>query len=160
VSLLKTAILYPTLAILEVNEVIAEIASDNAEKNTASKIPVDTRQKENNNILNTLLFLMGGLIITGRRDIMIFMLGVVERIKNIYKGIFGSDYTYSVLSWINSYRQRILKFLTPLQKCILNRSDEYDINPINIVLGGIFIISQKVTRILNCIFGVRVIFFS
>jgi hypothetical protein len=37
---------------------------------------------------------------------------------------------------ITYYKNWILKFITPMEKCIQSRSEEYDINPLNVILWG------------------------
>jgi len=105
--------------------------------------------KKDENFSNVLFFLLSSIAVVPADKILILILMVV------FIGLFIGNSTINLYKYKEEYnllRAKFylwwcLKFLTPVQKCILNRSDEFDINPISKVWS--FILHGTSPRLLR-----------
>ncbi len=141
-SLLKTAFVYPSIAILEVNDFIKDISSA---EDKAETVPVN-KKEQSNKTLKLLFLILSTMLVSNEKLFLMLLIMVFAAICMGFKKTFNRDVRILMPPDIKFYLWWRLKFLTPLQKCILNRSNEYDINLIN--MYGWALYACKKTRIL------------
>ncbi len=144
ISLLKTAFVYPSIAILEVNDFIKDVSSA---EDKAETVPVN-KKEQSNKTLKLLFLILSTMLVSNEKFFLILLIMVFAGICIGFKKTFNRDNRIFLPPDIKFYLWWRLKFLTPLQKCILNRSDEYDINPIN-MYGWALYASRKNPHFVN-----------
>jgi len=104
----------------------------------------DTAPEKNDkksDLSGILLFLLNSMAIVSPEKLIFILLltaAVLSRLIGFKDGhiVYKSVFKPPDLSF---YKWWSLKFLSPLQKCLYNRSDEYDINPIYMLDGGVYV---------------------
>ncbi|MFH1415291.1 MAG: hypothetical protein ABIH89_04335 [Elusimicrobiota bacterium] len=99
------------------------------------KIPtVPEQRKESRKFAGFMAYIISTIIISGDKSILLMLIcfvGIAVREISMKK----RDLEVLILPKLKFYQWWSLRFLNPLQKCIVNRSDEYDINPIRGIYG-------------------------
>lgn len=127
--LLKTAVTSsPNNTILFVNRFIVENCMPDKFKHTTPK--TSQKKEKKDKVLKTLFFLLNSVVFAGDKTFLIFILSALYlkiwcSKRNPSLSVRGSPF----LAFIRYYLLWGLKFLTPIQKCISSRADEYDIDP-------------------------------
>lgn len=122
-SSLRNSFDFNAATVINVNGFIRDIAS------TGSSDKAPSGQKETKKVFNFLFFLMGAVVLSGEKFLVILMLSAFaffngftkKNLTGIYRINRPPDDYY--LWWI-------LNFLSPVQKCISNLADKYDMNPL------------------------------
>jgi hypothetical protein len=117
------------------NQLLAKIDCNSYFKNlySAKKAPrnrpAQTKKNKFTGINLRLLFYMFGICIAFHNKKLIHIL-VLNSIMLWRDKAFGRIDLYLKLPYIALYKSKVLKFLSPIQKCIEARADEYDIEPV------------------------------
>ena len=149
VSLFQTSLKLHSKIFLGFYTIIDDIGSIVNSKKTN---PVDTKEK-NNKTLSVFLFALSAILINKKINLVILVMLILTGCCIYKKTIFSSD--DKIPDIIKGYLLRMLRFITPVNKCILNRADQYDINPISIVVNGIIKLSLNLNRALSKKFKAR-----
>ncbi|MFH1416154.1 MAG: hypothetical protein ABIH89_08755 [Elusimicrobiota bacterium] len=131
VSLLKTALNYPSIAVMEVNGCVKGAATGSVQE--TSNRAGDSNDKDSRKIFNFLFLIMGGALFASKESMfLVFLIGILAAVSVCLKSFTDylkrrcrppdDDFQY--------YSRWRLKFITPVDKCIQNLADKYDINPI------------------------------
>jgi len=106
--------------------------------NTDSKVPVrESGRRKKDGFLKNFYFFLSILIIKEKAVLLmvIAFIGFVVKRKNYRELKITEAVFYARMKF---YLWWALRFLTPLQMCMLNRADEYDINPAGIA-GDVYL---------------------
>jgi hypothetical protein len=130
ISMINSNSSYASKTVVVFDRITKGLMSFNEEKSPLnSKAP----EKKKSKYSGLLLYIISTILITNeKRLLLVLIVSFLSLfIKNGKKRtVKGND--RGILSKLKFYLWWRLKFLTPLQKCICERSDEYDINPMNI----------------------------
>lgn len=152
VSFIKARILKPYLSVLvNIDSIDGFMATPEGSSGPLKAAPV--REKRNNKLIQQIFFILSTVIIT-QKDLVFLLIAVMALIASVSGSAICSkkDFIKTRMDFrMGYYISWILKFLNPLEKYLMNRSNEYDIEH---VIG----FPGKRTRTLNCMFGVRVFF--
>ena len=126
--LIKTVMPYPGKTAVMINRFIKFSPFHEAapEKNS----PMRQKEEKSKNTTGLMFFLLSSFLVCNEKTLLILVLIIaLITIKEIHRR--GVDYkSLFVPPDIWYYRCWRLKFITPIEKCIYNRADQYDINPI------------------------------
>jgi hypothetical protein len=120
---------YASKTIVVFDRITKGLKSFNKEKN-----PLNSKSPENkkNKYSGLLFYILSTILITNEKKLLLVLMVSIAYafIKNCKKSRIKGNESI-VVPKMKFYLWWCLKFLTPLQKCIRERADEYDINPIN-----------------------------
>ncbi|MFH1416156.1 MAG: hypothetical protein ABIH89_08765 [Elusimicrobiota bacterium] len=156
VSFFKTKILFPYLTIFtESEEFFREVKiSSEEEKSNTKSVPV--RKKAGRGLFGHLYYVLSAVLMTNRELFFLLMVAVFTfGTTLIRKKAYDRDCYMPgrIRAGIMYYTSWILKFLTPWDRYLKSRVNEFDIARVKGFRG-------KGTRILNEVFGMRVFFMS
>jgi len=126
-NIIKEIIAFHSNPLVRINRTVTGSTEDF--KSEPSK---DASENRENNFADILFFLLNTVLISNEKSFLfilffaMFLLSSASNKLNVRKFRTGS---VKPPDWLHYLRWR-LKFVTPLQKCMQNRSDEFDINPI------------------------------
>jgi len=141
-SSIKTHFVNMSASNIVFNNIVKGIFSGDSK----NKVPLNKKDKEENNFFNNFYFFLSILILKEKGAILLLLIfvGFIGK-KNSFKEHNKVEAVF--IARMKFYLWWALRFLTPLQKCILNRADEFDINPVRIE-GGVCL-RQNLDRALN-----------
>lgn len=126
ISMMKNALLSPSIAVLELNDFIKEMSS---EESTGKTAPADNSGKKKN-MFNVLFFMLSIVVVSNEKEFFLMMILAFVGLYIHIKRNFNRNYRILDPPELKFYLWWSLKFLTPVQKCIQNLAAKYDINPI------------------------------
>jgi hypothetical protein len=135
-SFLKTSLKYNSIT------KIAGLANrvfsfEDSEDQDSKPVPVNNKTK-NNDLIKTVFFNLSALMVSNNNIlpfVLILFAGLL--LLDVKKSFEKHSRGLLKPPDIVFYKNWILKFITPMEKCLHSRADEYDINPLNIVLWEI-----------------------
>jgi hypothetical protein len=150
-SMIKTVMPYPGKTVVVINKFIRFSPFAGAAARDTS--PMRQKEQKKKNSSGLIFYLLSSLLVCNEKALIIFMLLIavifiseIKRTAIDYRSIFvPPDIWY--------YRRWRLKFLTPIEKCIKNRADEFDINPImryGWAFTGLLISPHFVRKLAEC----------
>jgi hypothetical protein len=129
VSLVQTSLKYHSKVFRDINTIVNDIHSQvNSEKTN----PVDKKETKNK-YLNAFLLALSAILINKKTNLANVILILLMKSYICIRKTFAKD-DYLKPEVIKRYLLRILQFITPVNKCILNRADQYDIDPVGNIL--------------------------
>jgi hypothetical protein len=125
----STSILFSTTSMI-IGSIKKSIAAINTSKVPA---PVKPLKNKKGRFSSILLFLLTSVIIIQDKSLIFMLLLAVIGFVKVFcdKNLIHDN--RMLQARVKFYRWWSLKFLTPLQKCIINRADEYDLNPMSLI---------------------------
>ncbi|MFH1416479.1 MAG: hypothetical protein ABIH89_10395, partial [Elusimicrobiota bacterium] len=156
VSFVKARILYPYLSAFIKAETLLDGAGRRKETTVNKTVkPVPVRKKAGRGLFGHLYYVLSTVLMSNRELFFLLMVAVFTfGTTLIRKKAYDRDYMPGrILAGIMYYTSWILKFLTPWDRYLKSRVNEFDIARVKGFRG-------KGTRILNEAFGMRVFFMS
>jgi hypothetical protein len=106
------------------------------DKVMVEKDKAPSRKKENNRLFKSAINNLSAILVSNTNInfvVIVLFIGLALGTKNIFE-----KHRRELLKPpdIVFYKNWILKFITPMEKCLQTRADEYDINPLSVVLWG------------------------
>ncbi|MFC2061137.1 hypothetical protein ACFLUV_01340 [Elusimicrobiota bacterium] len=141
-TIIKSVISFPSKPMIMINKFIKRSTEDFESKK--QPVPIEDKEKKRHKLAEILYMIINSVMITGQNNIMLMMFLLAG--FTIMRKKFSADVKRDALKSpprIRHYKWWSLRFLTPLQKCIQNRSDIYDINPI-VYNGRAAVCAQKI----------------
>ncbi len=121
----RESVSYTSIAEVNINRTIAD----------ETGAPASGETQEKNSSFYNLIFLLGSITLLNGAGSVISVIFLAFILSSGILNRSVRKQNAMLMSRLRHYKAWSLKFLTPLQKCILNRADEYDINPVTGVSG-------------------------
>ncbi|MFC2092131.1 hypothetical protein ACFLTD_05100 [Elusimicrobiota bacterium] len=98
--------------------------------------PVHDRNEKQKKLSSLLFYLLTAVTVCSDKSIILLICAFMGVVSGVSK--FFNDRMKEVLipPQFKFYEWWALKFLTPIQKCLLNRADQFDIDPVKITRRG------------------------